>query len=385
MIDRMALGHLPAKPHTAFRDEAGNLLYEECLTRQGFAGAFTIAYHLRRPHQAAVTAPAPAPVLVEEAPPQPLARRHYDLNQLRTFSSLAPQAARTPLLFNDDLTLWLVQQTQADDVYQVNGDADLLCFIWQGSGRLRTPLGELAFQAHDYLVVPRGLAHRFLPDAAGAQWIVVESRGRGLGLPSAYRNELGQLRMDAPYSHRDFRRPTTVAPIDDPVRELLVKRDGRHHGFVSPVAICDVVGWDGTVYPFAFAIRNFAPRVGAFHLPPTVHATFVLEGAVVCSFVPRPLDFGAGALPCPYPHSSVDCDEIIFYAGGTFTSHPGLGVGSLTHHPAGVPHGPHPGAYEGSEGTTFTDELAVMIDTFRPLRPSTAIVGVEDRAYHASF
>ena len=208
---------------------------------------------------------------------------------------------------------------------------------------------------------------------------------RDFGLLKQWRNEVGQLRMDAPYSQRDFRRPLFTGPRDEGLRDLVVKRGGAFHGFRFPHAPLDVVGWDGAVYPWAFPILNFRPRVGLTHLPPTVHGTFATRGALICSFVPRPLDFHPQAIPCPYPHASVDCDEIIFYAGGNFTSRKGVGVGSFSHHPAGVVHGPHPGAYEESIGARATDELAVMLDTFAPLRATTAARSVEDPAYHASF
>jgi len=167
--------------------------------------------------------------------------------------------------------------------------------------------------------------------------------------------------------------------------QLLIKRGGAFHGFAYDHAPLDVVGWDGTVYPFAFPILNFQARVGMVHLPPTWHGTFAARGALICSFVPRPLDFHADAIPCPYPHASVDCDEFIFYCRGNFTSRRGVGPGSVSHHPAGVPHGPHPGAYENSIGHRQTDELAVMLDTYHPLQATAAAIAVEDPGYAASF
>ncbi|MGZ3443457.1 MAG: homogentisate 1,2-dioxygenase, partial [Polyangia bacterium] len=197
--------------------------------------------------------------------------------------------------------------------------------------------------------------------------------------------DVGQLRMDAPYSHRDFKVPAFVGPSDEGIRTVVVKRGGAFSGFEWTASPLDVVGWDGTVYPWAFPILNFQPRVSSVHLPPTWHGTFATRGALVCSFVPRPVDFGPDAIPCPYPHASVDCDEFLFYARGNFTSRKGVGSGSVSHHPAGIPHGPHPGAYEGSIGSKATDELAVMLDTYAPLSPTAAALGVEDAAYHDSF
>jgi len=384
----MTVGTVPDKPHTALRDAAGDLRHEECLTREGFDGPFTILYHAHRPHTAALAdaahgweVPLPADA---EGDVRRLARRHYRASELEPRGG-APLDARVPLLYNDDVVIGVLHPDAPDDVYFSNGDGDDLYFIHEGGGTLVTPLGDVAFAANDYLVVPKGVLHRFVPSAERQQWLSIECAA-GLGLPRQYRNDVGQLRMDAPYTHRDFRRPMFSAALeDDGLRDVVVKRGGAFHGFRAPRAVRDVVGWDGTVYPFAFDIRRFQPRVGLVHLPPTVHATFAARGALLCSFVPRPLDFHPDAIPCPYPHASVDCDEFIFYAAGDFTSRRGVGPGSISHHPAGVMHGPHPGAYEGSLGARATNELAVMLDTARPLRATQACRAIEDAAYHASF
>jgi homogentisate 1,2-dioxygenase len=191
--------------------------------------------------------------------------------------------------------------------------------------------------------------------------------------------------MDAPYCHRDFRRPSFQGPLDERIRRQVVKRGGAFHAYDTEHSPLDVVGWDGSVWPFAFPILSFQPRAGLVHLPPTWHGTFAGRGALVCSFVPRVLDFHPEAVPCPYPHASVDVDEIIFYVRGQFTSRRGVGPGSISHHPAGILHGPHPGAYEGSIGTRTTDELAVMLDLSQPLAPTEAALRVEDPGYHESF
>ncbi|HVZ86006.1 MAG TPA: homogentisate 1,2-dioxygenase [Polyangia bacterium] len=385
MLDRMTAGVVPPKPHTALRDEGGRLRHEECLTRAGFDGPFTIMYHAEPPHTALpVTATHgwEIPGRADDEP-RPLARRHYRSQELGRLGGGALDA-RVPLLFNDDVVLSTLHPDEADPVYFSNGDGDDLYFILQGGGLLRSALGDLPFNANDYVFVPHGLLHRFIPSEDPQYWLSIECAA-GFGLPKQWRNEVGQLRMDAPYSHRDFRRPTFGGPREEGLRDLVVKRGGAFHGFRFPHAPLDVVGWDGAVYPFAFPILNFQPRVGLTHLPPSVHGTFATRGALICSFVPRPLDFHPAAIPCPYPHASVDCDEVIFYAAGNFTSRRGVGAGSLSHHPAGVIHGPHPGAYEGSIGARATDELAVMLDTTRPLRATEACRSVEDAAYHASF
>jgi len=385
MIDRLVMGRVPEKPHTALRDADGHLNHEECLTRDGFDGPFTILYHRDRPH---VAAPVPAghgweiPSRADDEP-RPLARRHYRSQEMGRRGGPAVDA-RVPLLFNDDVVLSVLHPDEADPVYFSNGDADDLYFILEGGGVLRSSLGDVPFQARDYLFVPRGLLHRFIPDDRPQTWLSIECLG-GLWIPRQFRNQAGQLRMDAPYTHRDFRRPAFAQPRDEGLRDLIVKRGGAFHGFRYPHAPLDVIGWDGTVYPWAFPILAFQPRVGQIHLPPTVHGTFATRGALICSFVPRPLDFHPQAIPCPYPHTSVGCDEVIFYAGGNFTSRKGVGVGSLSVHPAGVMHGPHPGAYEGSIGARATDELAVMLDTTGPLHATAEARSVEDAGYHASF
>lgn len=382
MVERLCCGEVPRKHHTELRGPDGALRYEECFTQEGFEGPYTILYHLHRPHTARVAPPAHGwAVPTPRDDGRPLARRHYKSQHLSRTGG-APVDARVPLLANGDVTLSVAAPDRDDPVWFTNADADELYFVLEGGGVLHTPLGALPFGKLDYVHVPKGMPHRFSLSTL-QRWLCIESRG--LGLLRQWRNEVGQLRMDAPYSHRDFRAPTFEGPHDDGLREVLVKRGDRFHGFVHDHALTDVVGWDGSVYPWAFSILDFQPRVGLVHLPPSWHGTFAARGALICSFVPRPVDFHPNAIPCPYPHASVDCDEIIFYCDGNFTSRRGVGPGSISHHPTGVPHGPHPGAYEKSIGTRATTELAVMLDTARPLWPTEAALGIEDPAYHDSF
>jgi homogentisate 1,2-dioxygenase len=375
-------GEVPPKHHVALRGPDGALRHEQAFTRAGFDGAYTLSYHLGRPHATrAVEArhgwPGPAPV-----EPRRLARRHYRTGALPGAAGPAVDA-RTTLLWNDALSIGLVTPTQADPVYFQNGDADELFFVLEGGGVLRTALGDLRFGVDDYVLLPRGLLHRFLPDPGPQRWLWLEVQH--LRLPAQWRNEAGQLRMDAPYSHRDFRRVAWQPPRDEGLREIVVKKGGAFHGLRVDHSPLDVVGWDGAVYPVAFPILAFQPRAGLVHLPPTWHGTFAARGALICSFVPRVVDFHPEAIPCPYPHASVDVDELIFYVRGGFTSRRGVGPGSISHHPAGVLHGPHPGAYEASLGITCTDELAVMLDCEAPLRPAAAALGIEDAGYDDSF
>lgn len=383
MLDRIVQGAVPRKHHIAFRDEAGRLLYEEAYTRAGFDGPYTLAYHRGRPHAMRPAEAPREPPPSSPAPPRALARRHYRTGQLASPGG-PPHVARTPLLFNADVAIGIVAPTAEDPVYFSNGDADTLLYVFEGGGLLRSPLGDLRFSKDDYVYVPRGLLHRVAPDPGPQRWLSIEASG-GLHLPSQWRNETGQLRMDAPYSHRDFRRVEWKGPMDEGIRELVVRRGGALHGFRLEATPLDVVGWDGSLYPFAFPILNFQPRAGLVHLPPTWHGTFAAKGALICSFVPRVIDFHPEAVPCPYPHASVDVDEVLFYVRGDFTSRRGVGPGSISHHPAGVMHGPHPGAYEGSIGARTTNELAVMLDCYLPLQATADAMAAEDPAYEDSF
>lgn len=384
MLDRMVVGEVPRKHHIAFKDAEGKLLFEECLTREGFDGPYTIAYHRRKPHTQRLAQVKAGWDLPEAAADRPLSKRHLRSWELKKGKGSSIQS-RVPLFFNDDVILSVHFPSEAGSSYFSNGDADDLHYIFKGGGLLRTILGDIQFSEGDYLFVPRGLIHRFLPDVKKEQyWFSMECLG-GLSLLKQWRNAVGQLRMDAPYSHRDFRRPEFKGPMDEKIRTLVVKKNGAFHGFQYEDSPLDVVGWDGLVYPWAFPILNFQPRAGLVHLPPTWHGTFSTRGALICSFVPRVVDFHPEAVPCPYPHSSVDCDEILFYCKGNFTSRKGVQPGSISFHPAGIPHGPHPGAYEASIGTTRTDELAVMLDTFLPLKMTRQALEIEDASYQDSF
>jgi homogentisate 1,2-dioxygenase len=382
MLDRMQLGEVSRKHHIQLRGEGGELRYEECFTRDGFDGPYTILYHLRRPHTHRITAPGHGWTAPVAAADRALAKRHYRTGELAGRGG--PQIdARVALLFNDDLIAGVAFPTAEDPVYIADGDADQLVYVHRGGGVLRSLLGDVAFAQGDYVFVPRGLLHRFVP--SGPQHWCWFSLAGGLHLPNQWRNGVGQLRMDAPYSHRDFKRPTLPPPRDEGIRDLVIRRSGAWHGFALEHSPLDTVGWDGTVYPWGFPILAFQPRVSSVHLPPTWHGTFAARGALICSFVPRPLDFHPEAIPCPYPHSSTHCDEILFYCDGNFTSRRGVGPGSISHHPMGVAHGPHPGSYENSIGATRTDELAVMADCFAPLRATAAALSIEDAAYQDSF
>lgn len=386
MIDRMQLGSVPPKPHTVFQVD-GRLAYEECFTRQGFDGAYSILYHRNHPaRQLEWRASERGWAAPEAAPGGVLQRRHYLSPNVPAGGQMLD--ARTPLLFNPEVTLLVSRPAASDDAWFSNGDGDELHFVHEGAGTVESVFGLLPFRAGDYVAIPRGTIHRWKWDAPG--FVFTTEAHTWLDLPKQYRNDHGQLKMDAPYSHRDFGRPLwpaagLAATAAQTPRRLVAKRRHRFSEYLLEHSPLDVLGWDGTVWPFTFAIEKYQPKTGLVHLPPTIHATFAGRGFLVCSFVPRVTDTHPDAIPCPYPHSSVDCDEVIFYVRGNFTSRKGVGPGSVSLHPAGVVHGPHPGAYEGSIGSVRTDELAVMLDTFSPLSPTVAAAAVEDPGYMGSW
>lgn len=270
MLDRVARGDLARKHHTQLRGPGGELRYEECFTRDGFEGPFTILYHLRRPHlqrpaEVAHGWVAPGARDGDAAAPRPLAKRHYKSGELPRGG--APVDAFVPMLWNADLCAGVAFPDREDPVYVANGDGDTLVYVHQGGGVLRSSMGDVTFTQGDYVCVPRGVLHRFVPDGNAQHWFWLECDD--LHLLKQWRNPVGQLRMDAPYCHRDFRRPELAGPMDEGLRELAVKRAGRWHGFTVEDSPLDVVGWDGSVYPWVFPILAFQPRVSSVHLPPT--------------------------------------------------------------------------------------------------------------------
>jgi homogentisate 1,2-dioxygenase len=375
-------GRIPRKRHIAFRDPDGALYPEELVGNKGFSGRASLLYHLRPP-----TAVRSARLLRELAweaePAAALRNRHFRTAGLATGKS--PALDRVPLLFNADVALLLSRPEADDDFFYRNAQGDEIVYVGEGEGVLESPFGTLAFRSGDYLVVPRGILHRYRLTSRPARLLVIESAGE-VTTPRRYRNEHGQLTENAPYSERDFRAPELVPPRDEEGEfRLIVKRENRLSELVLANHPLDVVGWDGYYYPFAFSIHDFEPRVGRVHLPPPVHQTFEADGFVVCSFCPRPYDFDAQAVPAPYNHQNVMSDEVLYYANAEFMSRKGIEYGSITLHPDGLSHGPQPGKVEESIGAKATNELAVMVDTFRPLRVAKAALAVEDSAYALSW
>jgi homogentisate 1,2-dioxygenase len=377
-----SLGSTPRKRHVVFRQPSGRLYTEELIGNMGFTGPASLIYHIHQPTQ--VLRIEPVTSLAWAADDEATFRnRHFRTALLSPTRSAT--ADRIPLLFNKDVALSFVQPTEDDESFYRNAQGDEVVYVSDGAGVLESPLGRLAFGKGDYLVVPRGIVQRYRFTERPARLLVIESTGF-VRTPRRYRNEFGQLTESAPFSERDIRRPGDLDTIDQQGEfPIVVKKNGRLTRLVVDHHPFDVVGWDGYYYPWAFNINDFEPRVGRLHLPPPVHQTFEGDGFVVCSFCPRPFDFDPNAVPVPYVHENVMSDEVIYYATSEFMSRKGIEYGSITLHPDGVAHGPHPGRTEASLGVKETHELAVMVDTFRPLRVAKEALAIEDPDYYRSW
>lgn len=378
------LGQIPRKRHTVFRKPNGGIYAEELMGHEGFTGTSALLYHVHPP-TTVKSVRRIKETAFEADPDQALRHRHFLTGRVKPGGS--PTMDRTPLMFNQDIAMLYVAPDEQDAHFYRNAQADELVYVAKGAGVLESVFGDLPFGEGDYLVIHRGILHRYKFDLNADQprLVVFESRGH-VRWPKRYRNEFGQLKEGAPYSERDMRRPLVLNTHDEmgDFRLLVKQYDGinelilDHHPF-------DVVGWDGYFYPWAFNIRDFEPIVGRVHQPPPVHQTFEGDGFVVCSFCPRPYDFDPNAVPAPYNHSNVDSDEVLYYASSEFMSRKGIEFGSITLHPDGIPHGPHPGRAEASIGAKETNELAVMMDSFRPLKVAKQALGIEDPNYHKSW
>jgi homogentisate 1,2-dioxygenase len=377
------LGTIPHKRHTQFRQPDGSLYHEELMGIDGFSGIQSLLYHLHPPTQIQKILTS-KPVELTFAEPGALQAHH-----LRT--AAIPEggdaiAARIPLLANADVCLSVVRPTEAMTYWYRYASGDKAIFIHEGSGVLESQYGILRYRSGDYLVIPTGVLWRILPDGGIAQrMLVIEAKGH-IEPPERYLNRYGQFLERAPYNERDIRPPEQLVTHRERGEfEVRVKARDRITHYLYHHHPLDVVGWDGHLYPFAFNIEDFEPITGRIHQPPPVHQTFEAPGFVVCSFVPRLFDYHPLAIPAPYHHSNVDSDEVLYYVAGNFMSRRGIESASITVHPGGLPHGPHPGRYEGSIGQERTEELAVMIDTFRPLQLTAQAIALEDCHYPYSW
>lgn len=378
-----SLGKIPKKRHTTFKKENGELHYEQLFGTVGFDGMSTLLYHLHRPTQVKEYLGS------KDLRPNVEIEKNFKSRRLIGFD--VPPAddyldCRTPMLCNSDLIIALAAPKKSlREYFYKNTDADEVIFIHKGSGKLRTFLGNIDFKYGDYLVIPRGMIYQIDFDTEDNRHFVVESFSP-IYTPKRYRNWFGQLLEHSPFCERDFRSPSELETYDEKGEFVMkIKKEGILHEYIYATHPFDVVGWDGYNFPYAFSIHDFEPITGRIHQPPPVHQTFEAAGFVICSFVPRLYDYHPESIPAPYNHSNIDSDEVLYYVDGDFMSRNDIAQGQITLHQAGIPHGPHPGAYERSIGQKETQELAVMVDTFKPLQVTAQALKIDDGKYYKSW
>lgn len=377
------LGEIPHKRHIQFRKPDGELYYEQLFGTVGFDGMYSNIYHVHRPTQV-------KEILKQYSVAPKIAKTNnmqsYRLYGFETKPEKDYLESRKIVLTNQDCHITLAApQNKTQDYFYKNTDADEMIFIHKGSGTLRTFIGNLDFKYGDYLVIPRGIIYKIDFDTEDNRLFILESR-QPIYTPKRYRNWFGQLLEHSPFCERDIRRPEKLETHDEK-GEFLIKVRKRDEIFDMLYAShpFDVVGYDGYNYPYAFSIHDFEPITGRIHQPPPVHQTFETSALVVCSFVPRLYDYHPLSIPAPYNHSNIDSDEVLYYVDGDFMSRNDVKPGHISLHPAGIPHGPHPGAYERSIGKTDTKELAVMVDTFSPLMVTEEALKIADDTYYKSW
>jgi homogentisate 1,2-dioxygenase len=377
-----ARGSLPHKRHVAFRDN-GTLLTEEVMGFEGFSGNESILYHLQTPCRVTGLGEFEP---IERAEWVPDAHAHHLFDTAGLPPEGDPVKGRRILMFNDDVEIGICRPSAEQDYFYRNGEGDEVVFVHHGRGELETTFGTLRYREHDYIVIPRGTTYRFVPDNGDDELYLTFYTPGEIETPNRYRNRYGQLLEHAPYSHRDFHPPTDLdTHREKGDYELIVRARHGYQHYRLDYHPLDVVGWDGYVYPYTFNIDDFEPITGRIHMPPPVHQTFQGPNFVICSFCPRMLDWQEDAIPIPYNHSNLQSEEMIYYVSGEFGSRKGIDVGSVTLHPSGLPHGPQPGLAEKSIGTRFTNELAVMCDTFRPLKLTPLAKELDDGKYALSW
>jgi len=377
------LGKIPPKRHTQFRKPDGSLYSEQLFGTIGFDGMYSNSYHEERPTQ------------VKEIKKQySVAPKVAKANNMQSYRFRGFQVppeddyleSRKPILTNSDCTIILAAPRKSqEDYFYKNTDADELIFVHKGTGTLRTHLGNIDFKYGDYLLVPRGIIYKMQFNDEDNRLFIVESK-RPIYTPKRYRNWFGQLLEHSPFCERDIRKPETLETHTEKGDFLIkIKKKDEVIEMVYATHPFDVVGYDGYNYPYAFSIHDFEPITGRIHQPPPVHQTFETDAFVVCSFVPRKYDYHPKSIPAPYNHSNIDSDEVLYYVDGDFMSRNDIDAGHISLHPAGIPHGPHPGATERSIGKTDTDELAVMVDTFKPLQVTEEALKIADETYYKSW
>ncbi|WP_313805511.1 homogentisate 1,2-dioxygenase [Flavobacterium sp.] len=377
------LGKIPHKRHIQFRKENGDLYYEQLFGTIGFDGMSTNMYHEQRPTQVKEIRKqySVAPKIAKANNIQSYRLRGFQVPQVNDYLE-----SRKPVLTNSDCTIILAAPKESTrDYFYKNTDADEMIFIHRGTGKLRTMLGNLDFKYGDYLIIPRGMIYKIDFDTDDNRLFIVESR-RPIYTPKRYRNWFGQLLEHSPFCERDIRRPEELETYNESGEFIIkVKKKDEIFEMVYASHPFDVIGYDGFNYPYALSIHDFEPITGRIHQPPPVHQTFETDAFVVCSFVPRLYDYHPQSIPAPYNHSNIDSDEVLYYVDGDFMSRNDIEAGHISLHPAGIPHGPHPGATERSIGKTKTQELAVMVDTFKPLMVTEDAMKIADEQYYQSW
>jgi homogentisate 1,2-dioxygenase len=385
------LGKIPQKRHTQFRKTDGGLYYEQLFGTIGFDGMSSLMYQIHRPTMVReiLSETNVAPKIAVEKGMKARLLKGFEIPPKDDFLE-----SRTPLLVNADIHIGLAApQKSLKNYFYKNADADEMLFIHRGSGTLRTMLGNIPFEYGDYLIIPRGMIYQIDFDTvensdkneAGNRILFAESF-HPIYTPKRYRNYFGQLLEHSPFCERDYKLPQDLETHDEKGDFIIkIKKQGVLYEILYPTHPFDVVGWDGYNFPYGFSIHNFEPITGRVHQPPPVHQTFETKAFVICSFVPRLYDYHPISIPAPYNHSNIDSDEMLYYVDGDFMSRNNIEQGHITLHPGGIPHGPAPGAYERSIGQTKTEELAVMIDTFKPLMVTEAALGIDDGKYYQSW
>lgn len=377
------LGEIPQKRHTVFRKPNGDLYAEELVSTHGFSSTYSLVYHCFPP---TIVKKIDEPYSVE---PTIARKRHLRHTSLKGFK--VPPAddylqSRKPILVNQDLHISLAAPRKSMvDYFYKNSQADEIIFIHEGSGVFKSGYGQIHFEYGDYLVIPRGIIYQLQFDTPSNRLLIVESFSP-VRTPKRYRNEFGQLMEHAPFCERDIKLPKNLETHNlKGDFEVKIKKEGLIYPYIYGSHPFDFIGWDGFHYPWGFSIHNFEPITGRVHQPPPVHQTFETDHFVLCSFCPRMYDYHPNAIPAPYNHSNVDSDEVLYYVDGDFMSRGSVERGQITLHPGGIPHGPHPGTVEKSIGQTRTEELAVMIDPFRPLMLTDEALKIEDPEYFRSW
>ena len=377
------LGKIPQKRHTVFKKPDGSLYYEQLFGTIGFDGMSSLMYHMHRPT-----------MVKEVGETKDVSPKASVLHNIKSRLLIGFQVqpeddfleSRKIVLFNSDVNVALAAPKKSMTKYfYKNADADELLFVHKGTGTLKTLLGEITFEYGDYLLIPRGMIYQIEFDTEDNRLLVTESFSP-IYTPKRYRNWFGQHLEHSPFCERDFKLPQNLQTHDEKGEFVIkVKKQGQLHHLVYASHPFDVVGWDGYNFPYGFSIHNFEPITGRVHQPPPVHQTFETNTFVVCSFVPRMYDYHPEAIPAPYNHSNIDSDEVLYYVDGDFMSRTNIDKGYISLHPAGIPHGPHPGTYEASIGKSKTEELAVMIDTFKPLQLTQDALDIDDGKYYQSW